>query len=80
MEAQSEDPALNKLVIKAYEATADRKTAAKDEKEARGRLEMAMELKKVKYYKATDGTEAEYPDAKRKVKLHREKEEDDATA
>lgn len=75
-EKQSDDPALDKLVVKAYEATIDRLAAQKEEKEHRARLEMAMELKKVKYYKATDGTEAEFPDAKRKVKLHREKEED----
>lgn len=77
-EKQVDDPAMEKLVLMAYEKTLDFKQAKADMKEARSRLEMAMELKKIKYYRADDGTEAEYPDAKRKVKLHREKEEDEA--
>lgn len=78
MENQVDDEVLERLTIEAYDATADRKAAQATEKDKRLRLEMAMDLKKVKYYKASDGTEAELPDGKRKLKLKREKDEDES--
>lgn len=70
------DKILDPIVIAYYDKVIQRLAVQAEEKELKGRLEMQMETKKLTYYMASDGTEALYPVAERKLKVKRDTGED----